>query len=135
MTSTHTLYQRATAEIHDIVLVMLNLSERSNNFSSPPLSVWQNELESKFLLGGLGYHQNNIPSMESRPNAWLARSAVPFSIENAATGVLYERLSPFIDEMIQAAFSQTQNFTNATSEWRAADPFSQMGLSADFALA
>jgi hypothetical protein len=69
------------------------------------------------LLGGLGYHSDPIVAGNQRKDAWLARSAIPFSIEHAATTVLYQRLQPFIDAMIETAYRETDGFRRATPAW------------------
>jgi hypothetical protein len=115
--SKQTLYQRATEEMTAIIRELLKLSEVTRNFTTPPDEIWSDELASKFLLGGFGYHINNLPPIERRKDAWLARSAMSFSIEHAATGVLYEQLQPFIDSMIETAFTETRDFTEVTPEW------------------
>jgi len=112
-----TLYQRATAEMREITHDLLELSEATSSFTSPPDEVWKDEASTRFLLGGLGYPSSPITPLDNRKNAWLARSAQDFNIELAATEVLYERLQPFIDSMIEAAYAETRNFSEAKAEW------------------
>ncbi len=112
-----TLYQRATEIMKELVDSLLAISKRTNSFASPPDKIWQDENASQLLLGGLGYHIYQLPPTERRKDSWLARSAVTFSIEHAAKGILYHRLQPFIVEMIETAFASTKGFSRVSPEW------------------
>lgn len=112
-----TLYQLATDHMKTIVSRLLELSTATHNFTSPPDIIWQSNDDSTMLLCGQGYHSDELPPSKHRKNAWLARSAVPFGIERAATGILYRHLQPHVDSMIQSAYAETENFRNITSIW------------------
>ena len=105
--SYQTLYQRATEEMNTLIVALLDLSERTAGFTNPPDEVWTEDEAARMLLGGLGYHSDSIAPEEQRKGAWLARSAIAFSIEHAVTRVLYERIQPFIDAMIETAYRET----------------------------
>lgn len=115
--SHQTLYQRATEKMNTLIVALLDLSERTAGFTNPPDEVWTEDEAARLLLGGLGYHSDSLASVEQRKGAWLARSAIAFSIEHAVTRVLYERIQPFIDAMIETAYRETDNFRGATPEW------------------
>ncbi|MHC4529800.1 MAG: hypothetical protein ACYS29_18160 [Planctomycetota bacterium] len=112
-----TLYQRASQEMSNIVGDLLKLAKRTKNFANPPDHIWKDRFASRLLLGGLGYDTAKLPGPKKRKSAWLARSAIGFSIERAATGVLYDAVRPFVNAMIQSAVRQTHNFTAVTPEW------------------
>lgn len=112
-----TLYQHATDQMRELVESLLQLSKRTNNFNSPPDLIWKEDDSSALLLGGLGQYTGSPLPVNRRKDAWLARSAISFSIEHAATGVLYRRLRPFIIKMTEAAFAETAGFSNVSAEW------------------
>ena len=105
-----------------LVAVLLELAEATDGFLSPRAAIWQDELNSRLLLGGLGYHTDSLPEVERRNDAWFARSALSFSVERAATGVLYSRLQPFIDEMIEVTYRDTNEFRNVAPDWIYSNP-------------
>lgn len=116
--SNETLYQHASAQMRLIINKMITLSEEALNFNSPTEEHWSDIDNSTILLCGKGYTINEIPeNLQSRKNAWLARSALSFGIERAATGLLYKNIQPFIDSLVSNAFSQTDNFTKVSEEW------------------
>ena len=112
-----TLYQRATKEMNVLIRSLLDLSGRTSGFTTPPDDIWSDKKAAGMLLGGLGYHPDAMGSREQRRNAWLARAAMPFSIEHAATTILYQRLQPFIDRLIDTAYRETNSFRTVTPEW------------------
>ena len=116
--SNETLYQHASAQMRVIIEKMIALSEEAVNFNSPKDTHWADADKTTILLCGKGYTINEIPDdIPSRKNAWLARSALSFGIERAATGLLYRNIQPFIDQLVSNAFSQTKNFTSVSEEW------------------
>ena len=112
-----TLYQQATYLMRELVESLLQLSKRTKNFYSPPDLIWKEDDSSDLLLGGLGQYAGSALPVNRRKDAWLARSAVSFSIEHAATGVLYLRLQPFIIKMIETTFAETNGFLNVSAEY------------------
>jgi hypothetical protein len=117
-----TLYVRATEEMNGLIRILLDLSEKTAGFTNPPDEIWVEEDAARLLLGGLGYHPSAIPQTDERKVAWLSRSALAFSVELAATAILYERIQPYIEEMIGTAYRDTDNFRNVSSEWVHANP-------------
>ena len=115
--SADTLYQRAKSEMREITRNLLQLSADTAGFTNPSDEIWQNETAHRFLLTGLGYPRQSIPELTNGKDAWLARSAQTFNIELAATSALYERLEPFIVEMIAKAYGETHDFSDVNSEW------------------
>jgi predicted Rdx family selenoprotein len=69
------------------------------------------------LLCGKGYHIDDLPTLPSLDNAWVARLAVPFSIELAATGTLYKRLKVFTDQLIADAYASSKDFREISAAW------------------
>lgn len=117
MTAKTTIYQFAQTEMGEIVTALLDLSVATNNFNSPNVDLWQDALKAEALLCGKGYNIDAIPTFPSKENAWFNRSAVPFSIELAATGTLYKKIQIFTDELIAYAYKETDDFRSVTSEW------------------
>lgn len=112
-----TLYQHAKELMIVIVEQLLELAEVTQMFTTPPSEIWRDTTTSIMLLGGLGYHTDELPKYEDRENAWFARSAIPFSIERAATSLLYLNLQPFIDSLIESAYAATDNFRQISADW------------------
>jgi len=112
-----TLYQCATELMQEIVEHLLKLAKSTANFTNPPDKIWHNKEDAQLLLGGRRCPIDKIPPIRSRKDEWFARSAFAFSIEHAATGLLYKRLKPVISEMIGSAFSETDNFSKVSPEW------------------
>ena len=100
-----------------IVITLLELSQNTENFTQPPDALWSDPVRAEMLLCGKGYHIDDIASYPSQQNAWLARLAVPFSIELAATGTLYRQIKVFTDNLIRFAYAETNNFIGITSKW------------------
>jgi hypothetical protein len=112
-----TIYEYAQQEMGGIVVALLELSQTTNNFMRPPEEVWANTSSAEMLLCGKGYHIDDVPNLPSLGNAWLARLAVPFSIELAATGTLYKKIKTFTDALISDAYEETKSFTQVTPGW------------------
>ncbi|MAF53262.1 MAG: hypothetical protein CL694_09680 [Chloroflexi bacterium] len=112
-----TLYEHAASEMGELISVLLDLSETTNEFSNPPDEIWVDDAAAQMLLGGLGYDLERLPPTDQRKDAWLARSAFHFNIEYSVTGLLYPRLQPFIDEMIAVGFAETDGFRDVDAEW------------------
>lgn len=86
-----TLYQHATMQMRLIIDKMINLAEQTANFHAPTTAQWANHDDSTILLSGKGYGIGEIPdTVAAKEQAWLARSAIAFGIERAATGLLYQ---------------------------------------------
>lgn len=117
MTSKTTIYEFAQQEMGDIVTALLDLSQTTNNFVSPGVEVWSDLASAEMLLCGKGYHIDDVPTLPSLEHSWVARLAVPFSIELAATGTLYKRLQVFTDNLIGKAYADSNEFQIVTSEW------------------
>jgi len=79
-------------------------------------------LSTTILLTGKNYHVADIAQLPSKENAWLSRAALPFQLEKAATGVLYQRLAAFTDELISYCFASTKHFTSVTAAWVQGNP-------------
>jgi hypothetical protein len=122
MTEPQTIYIFAHEQMSQIVLALLDLASSTKNFTEPPPSAWTNTSESEMLLCGKGLHIEDIEKLKSPENAWLGRLAIPFSLELAATGILYKRLRVFTDILIKSAFTETKNFSEVTPEWVRANP-------------
>ena len=121
---TQTLYQHAADEMRRIINLMIALADRTSNFHAPSDSEWQNEEDSLVLLSGKGFAIDQQPKdIAGKKNAWLARSAIPFSIERAATGLLYKNIQPFIDTLVLNAFSDTDDFKSVSADWIHENPF------------
>lgn len=117
MNKKETIYEFAQREMGLIVKQLLQLSSETQNFTQPPKEAWTDKLKANMLLCGKGYYIEDIASYPSLPNAWLARLAVPFSIEHAATGTLYQMIKGFTDELIAYTYRETKGFTTATATW------------------
>ena len=121
---TQTLYQHATQKMREIIQIMLALSQESINFHNPSDEHFQDKDKSTILLCGKGYSINNIPDeLEERKNAWLGRAAIDFGIERSATALLYKKIQPFINALVDTAFSETKDFSEVSSEWVNLNPF------------
>lgn len=105
-----------------IVVALLELSQKTSNFMQPKPDVWLESSSAEMLLCGKGYHVDDIPTLPSPDNAWVARLAVPFSIELAATGTLYKRIQVFTDHLISEAYRQSVNFSSVAASWVRANP-------------
>lgn len=116
MTS-ETIYQYATKEMRKLIQYLLSLSDTTAGFTSLPAAVWQDEINSGLLLCGKGLHIDHLPQPGARPNVWLSRSAIPFSLELAATGILYNRLREFTTKLIDDCYASTDNFTKLDAAW------------------
>lgn len=112
-----TLYQHARENMKIIVARLLELSEITHNFSTPPDDIWKNDDDSIMLLCGRGYYADDMPETGDRHNRWLARSANPFNLERAATVLLYQKIQPFIDALVEKAFTETNNFRQIDARW------------------
>lgn len=112
-----TLYEYATNQMRDIIRALIELSKNTDEFSRPPQQIWTVREASAMLLGGKGYHLSKLPPVERRSDAWLAKSAAAFDLEKAATGLLYERLEPFVRAMVDQAYGETDDFTRLTAAW------------------
>jgi hypothetical protein len=112
-----TIYDFAQTEMNEIILKMLDLSEKSHNFTEPSAEIWKDRLQAEMLLCGKGYHIDDIASMPSLENAWLGRLALPFSIELAATGTLYKKIQAFTDKLISDAYAATDDFKKISPDW------------------
>lgn len=117
-----TLYVRATEEMIGLIEILLDLSDKTTAFTSPADEIWLEDNAARLLLSGLGYQAPLTLEPEQRKAAWASRSALTFSIELAATDMLYERLQPVIDEMIATTYRETNNFRMVTAEWIHANP-------------
>jgi hypothetical protein len=114
----NTLYQHATLVMKVIIDKMILLSEETLNFNTPLDKHWLDSDSAIILLTGKGYSIAEIPSdIQGRKNFWLSRSAIAFGIERASTGLLYQNIQPFIDELVSSAFIQTNNFNKVTDQW------------------
>lgn len=122
MTKKTTIYEFAQKEMGEIVTALLELSEDTLNFIKPPKEIWGSKEKAEMLLCGKGYHIDDIDTLPSFENAWIARLAVPFSIELAATGTLYKLIQSFTDSLIVQAYSDTKNFQEVSAEWIYANP-------------
>ena len=124
MTKKTTIYEFAQKEMGAIVTALLELSEDTSNFIKPPKKIWETKEKAEMLLCGKGYHIDDIDELSSLENAWVARLAVPFSIELAATGTLYmyKLIQSFTDSLILQAYNDTQNFQEVSAEWIYANP-------------
>lgn len=113
-----TLYQYAAAQMRLIIDQMIALSESTGNFHMPTKAHWADNDLAAILLCGKGCVIDAIPaSVGDRENAWLARSALAFGIERAATGLLYQRLDPFINQLVADAYLQTDQFKQVSADW------------------
>lgn len=117
MSASETVYEFATSEMGGIIVTMLELAEKTSNFSTVEDALWSDQTYTAMLLCGKGFHIDDIASQQSLPNAWLSRAAWTFSIELAATGMLYQRIKVFTDNLIDYSYKETENFTNITPEW------------------
>src|SRR5215213_5112240 len=122
MAKPQTIYAFAHEQMSGIVLSLLDLANSTQNFTHPPQSAWTNASETEMLLCGKGIHIEDIKELQSPENAWLGRLAIPFSLELAATGILYKKLRVFTDSLIGSAFAETKNFSEVTPEWVFANP-------------
>ncbi|MGI2881087.1 hypothetical protein ACRTDO_09760 [Vibrio furnissii] len=113
-----TLYQHATVKMKEIIDVMLTLSQETVNFHQPEEHHFENEEEATILLCGKGYLISEIPdNTNDRKNAWLGRAAIDFGIERAATSLLYKKIRPFIADLVEEAFAQTNDFNDISASW------------------
>jgi hypothetical protein len=112
-----TFYQHATEQMKVIISTLLRLSKETHDFTSPTIKHWDDDKASTMLLTGKGLYVEQIPDREERENTWLARAAIPFNLEQAATGILYRELQPFTDDLIKTAFAETDDFINVRAEW------------------
>lgn len=113
-----TLYQHATIKMREIIEIMLTLSQETVNFHNPNDTHFSNLDKATILLCGKGYLITDIPeTLNDRKNAWLGRSAISFGIERSATSLLYKKIQPFIDLLVENAFNETNDFNNVSSEW------------------
>jgi hypothetical protein len=117
-----TIYEFAQKEMGEIVTALLELSEETLNFVKPPKEIWATKEKAEMLLCGKGYHIDDLDALSSFENAWLARLAMPFSIELAATGTLYKLIQSFTDSLIVQAYDDTRNFQEISAEWIYANP-------------
>lgn len=100
-----------------LVVQLLKLAEETDNFQTPKREHWQDDVFKTLLLTGKGHTLFELESLSSVEYAWLNRTAIPFDLELAATGLLYQRLEKFTDHLIEFAFDATNNFSSVTSEW------------------
>lgn len=113
-----TLYRHATKQMQDIIEKMLSVAEETNNFTNPSDAIWNNEEASILLLCGKGFHLSEIPEdPKDKANSWLGRLAISFSLERSASSLLYQKIQPFINDLVFDSFSQTESFTKVTPEW------------------
>jgi hypothetical protein len=117
-----TIYDFAHKEMGAIVNALLELAEVSGNFLRPTKAQWERASSTEMLLCGKGYHVDDIPGLPSAENAWVARLAVAFSIELAATGTLYKRIRVFTDKLIDDAYAGTKNFERVDPAWIYGNP-------------
>lgn len=117
-----TLYQHATELMVEIISQMLSLSQETAHFTNPNKNTFSCEINTKLFFAGVGLHTDFLPPTEKRHEHWLSRSAVPFNIEQAATTLLYERIKPFVDLMIDKAYEETQDFQSISDEWLYENP-------------
>lgn len=122
MNEKQTIYDFAQAQMGEIVTMLLELSQTTQNFTEPSQEVWNDHIKAEILLCGKGYHIDDIASLPSLTNAWQARLAVPFSIELAATGSLYRQIQVFTDDLITYTYTETDQFKNVTADWVFANP-------------
>lgn len=114
----NTLYQHATLKMREIINIMLELSEETAGFCQPNDSHFADSDKSKILLCGKGYSINTVPeSVNERKNAWFGRSAISFGIERAATSLLYKKIQPFIDALVEQTFEETDSFRLVNKDW------------------
>lgn len=119
-----TLYQHATEKMRGIIDVMLTLSQESANFHQPLDEHFNDIDKSTVLLCGKGYVISEVPdNVNDRKNAWLGRAAIAFGIERSATSLLYQKIQPFIDTLVENAFDETNDFSNVTKEWVNEHPY------------
>lgn len=122
MTTKTTIYDFSQEEMGGIVIALLELSKDTQNFTKPPAETWADKAKAEMLLCGKGYYIEDIAGYPSLENAWVARLAVPFSIELAATGTLYQRIKIFTDKLIAYTYKETNNFTDVAEDWIYANP-------------
>lgn len=120
--SKQTIYDYAGSEMTKIVVMLLDLASKTQNFTQPPTEMWTDPSTSEMLLCGKGYAIEDLAAFPSAANAWLGRLAVPFSIELAATGTLYQRIKIFTDQLIEFTYDDTNNFKNINPEWISKNP-------------
>ena len=118
-----TLYQHASKRMREIIDTMISLSEESLNFTSPSDSDFSDADRTKLLLCGKGFTIADIPdSLNDRKNAWLGRAAIDFGIERSATALLYEKIRPFINTLVEECFTETNDFAKVSPDWINANP-------------
>lgn len=122
MKTNMTIYDFAQKEMGAIVNALLELAEVSGNFLQPKKEVWQKSSSTEMLLCGKGFHIDDIPDLPSPENAWVAKLAVPFSIELAATGTLYKKIKVFTDNLITEAYTSSSNFEKSDAVWIHGNP-------------
>ncbi len=112
-----TIYQYAAEQMKGLVDLLLDLSDKSGGFANPSESLLNDDLAATILFCGKGLHIDQLPINHERYNSWLSRSAIPFDIERAATGLLYQRLKKFTDELIKDYYAQTGDFKIVSADW------------------
>jgi hypothetical protein len=118
MSDKQTLHQFAKREMATIVASLIELSDLTGNFQNYPVgAAAQDQQTARLLLAGRGYDVARLPDQREWPMLWLARAALPFDIERAATTELYTRVVPFVAEMVAAAFRDTAAFSSVAPEW------------------
>ena len=110
-----TLYQYTTLQMKSIVSMLLQLADETQNFTHPLSKHWTDEIASTMLLNGKGI--DILPEESARANIWFARAAIPFDLEKASTGILYQKILPYARQLIIDTVSETDNFSNITPDW------------------
>lgn len=119
-----TLYQHAAQKMREIIRIMLVLAKETANYNQPKDVHFADQDKATILLCGKGYSINEIPdNIKDRINAWIGRGAITFGIERAATSLLYRKIQPFIDILVDNAFSETNDFNNVSKDWINQNPF------------
>lgn len=113
-----TLYQHATVKMREIIDIMLQLTKETGEFHNPTREHFSDDDKSTVLLCGKGYQIKDLPdSSVDRENSWLGRSAMAFGIERAATSLLYTKIQPFISQLVEDAFGETDGFNSVNAVW------------------
>lgn len=119
-----TLYQHTTSKMREIINIMLPLSQETGNFYNPNDEHFSTDDKATILLCGKGYSITDIPmSVNDRKNAWLGRSAITFGIERSAKALLYKKIQPFINNLVENAFDETDNFKTVSAQWINENPY------------